>query len=48
MSHFLEGRGGPEVPPLDPVELKIEELLGEKNETVGGIISYDLGYRALR
>ncbi|XP_050697732.1 uncharacterized protein LOC126986080 isoform X5 [Eriocheir sinensis] len=30
------GGGGPQAPPLDPVDLKVEEIFGEKNATVDG------------
>ena len=33
----LSGAGGPQAPPFDAVDLKVEEILGEKNETIGGI-----------
>lgn len=45
----LVGGGGPQAPPLDPVDEKVAELLGEKNETVEGIHGCkDLLVRALR
>ncbi|XP_063872027.1 myb/SANT-like DNA-binding domain-containing protein 4 [Scylla paramamosain] len=42
------GAGGPQAPPLDPVDMKVEELLGEKNATVIGVIQNDLGFHTLR
>lgn len=45
--HF-KGAGGPAVPPLDPVDLKVEELLGEKNETVGRVVPLDLNLHLLK
>ncbi|KAK8403038.1 hypothetical protein O3P69_000928 [Scylla paramamosain] len=43
-----KGAGGPQAPPLDPVDIKVEELLGEKNATVIGVIQNDLGFHTLR
>ncbi|KAK8383437.1 hypothetical protein O3P69_019077 [Scylla paramamosain] len=42
------GASGPQAPPLDPVDMKVEELLGEKNATVIGVIQNDLGFHTLR
>lgn len=41
MYNFFTGAGGPQAPPLDPVDVKIEELLGENNETIGGIVTLE-------
>ena len=39
---FFTGAGGPQVPPLDPVvDTKVEELLGEKNESIEGVVTRD-------
>ena len=38
---FFTGAGGPQVPPLDPVDTKVEELLGEKNESIEGVVTLD-------
>ena len=38
---FFTGAGGPQVPPLDPVDTKVEELLEEKNESIEGIVTRD-------
>lgn len=34
---FFPGAGGPQVPPLNPIDIKIEEMLGDIVETVDGI-----------
>ncbi|KAK3893761.1 hypothetical protein Pcinc_002463 [Petrolisthes cinctipes] len=35
------GAGGSQVPPLDPVDIKVEELLGENNATIEGVMTLD-------
>ncbi|XP_076049504.1 uncharacterized protein LOC143030228 [Oratosquilla oratoria] len=42
------GAGGPKAPPLDAVDMKVEELLGEKNATVICVVQNDLGFHTLR
>lgn len=41
MDNFFTGAGGPQVPPLDPIDVKVDELLGENNETIGGLVTLD-------
>ncbi|XP_045111047.1 myb-like protein I isoform X1 [Portunus trituberculatus] len=33
----LLGAGGPEATPLDPIDLKVQEMIGEKSAIIGGI-----------
>ncbi|XP_045105467.1 myb-like protein I [Portunus trituberculatus] len=33
----LLGAGGPKATPLDPIDLKVQEMIGEKSVTIGGI-----------
>lgn len=44
----LLGAGGPQAPPLDPVDLKVEEILGEKNATVDGVLPLDANEISLK
>ncbi|KAK3892401.1 hypothetical protein Pcinc_003771 [Petrolisthes cinctipes] len=37
----MQRAGGPQVPPLDPVDIKVEELLGENNATIEGVMTLD-------
>lgn len=42
------GAGGPQAAPLNPIDHKIEEILGEKNENVDGIVSLDANMTAVK
>ena len=39
---YFAGHGGAQASPLDPIDVKVQELLGFNNETVDGVVGIDL------